>query len=174
MQMLSFDQKKLVDSTYCKIIVDSANSAMVTHEDTTQNLINQLESDRKFLREGLEKVAATFNAARDEIYNKLDVVDKSLPGSSGFTTMELSACVEGPIGEPVRLYVKGVRGSVSLTVTPTGSGTYVVRRDDENLTTNFEGVLDAMGKVLALAHPHVQRLYGKLNDARRKFPDRQP
>lgn len=174
MKMLSEDQRKLVDSTYCKIIVDSANSAMVTHEDTTQNLINQLESSRKDLREGLEKVAATFNAARDAIYNKLDVADKYLPGGNGFTTMELSACVEGPIGEPLRLYVKGVWGSVSLSVTPTGRGTYVVRHNEDTSTVDIEGVLEAMGKVLANDHPHVQRLYAKLIDARRKFPGPRP
>lgn len=170
MKSLSEDQKKLVDATYCRNIVATARATVSELVTSCEDNVKNIESTRRAVRDGLEKMAATFNAARDELYDALLPEDKTLPGREGFPTIELRAGVEGPIGEVPSLLIQGVWGCLHLRVTPLRNGTYRVKRGDTVETLDIDGVNEAFGKVIAEQHPVACRARGAVAEAAKKFP----
>lgn len=167
----SEDQRKLVDSTYCRNIVATARATVSELVASCEDSMKSIEATRRAVWEGLEKMAATFNAAHDELYDALLVGDKTLPGRASFPTMDLRANVEGQIGEVPSLRIQGVGGCLRMRVTPTTSGVYRVKRGDKVETLDIDGVNEAFGKILADAHPVVCRARSAVANTATKFPD---
>lgn len=173
--MLSSDQVKLVDETYKLIAINSAMAACTTLKGEAMLEISQLIAERRLMAEGLEKMAATFNAARDQIYLTLKDEDKYLPGDNRFPSMEIHASVRFEDGTPLELVLSGVWGGFHAAFVPVGDGTYRRRKCDvPDVILDVEGVFSAMGDELARVHPETLKAWRELSDARRLHPVTRP